>query len=157
MLSNVATSSSAVGPHAENPALLTKTSMSPACSASFRISAGLPRSAARKRALPPDRSISSTVCAPRPASRPCTITSKPSVASFTATARPIPDVAPVTSALKGRMSAMSLLLQFESGYRFCAAHVDRQAAAQKEAGPVHPGLDGVHLDPQGRRNLAVRE
>src|SRR5882762_2068782 len=29
MPSNVATSSSAVGPHAENPALLTKTSMSP--------------------------------------------------------------------------------------------------------------------------------
>jgi hypothetical protein len=67
-------------------------------------------------ALPPDRSISSTVCAPRPASRPCTSTSNPSVASFTATARPIPDVAPVTSALKGRMSAMSFLLQFESPF-----------------------------------------
>src|SRR6266851_5295555 len=52
MPSNAATSSSAVGPHAENPALLTKTSMSPTCSASRRISAGLPRSAARKRSAP---------------------------------------------------------------------------------------------------------
>src|SRR5882724_5941282 len=137
MPSNAATSSSAVGPHAENPALFTKTSMSPTCSASRRISAGLPRSAARKRALPPDRSISSTVCAPRPASRPCTITSKPSVASFTATARPIPDVAPVTSAFKGRMSAMPLLLQWRAehvgveGRRVALGSIDGHIQATK--------------------------
>src|SRR3989442_4937095 len=40
MPSKVATSRSAVGPHAECPALLTKTSMSPTCSASRRISPG---------------------------------------------------------------------------------------------------------------------
>ena len=46
-------------------------------------------------------SIARTVAAPRSASRPCTITVKPSLASFMATARPIPDVAPVTSATRG--------------------------------------------------------
>src|SRR2546429_9919716 len=40
---------SAVGPHAECPALLTKTSMSPTCSASRRISPGSLRLAGRKR------------------------------------------------------------------------------------------------------------
>jgi len=73
----------------------------------------VPQLAGRKRAFPPASSISLTVWAPRPVSRPCTITSKPSAANFMATARPIPDVAPVTSAFGGRMSVMSLLLQVE--------------------------------------------
>ena len=97
--SNWSTSICAVGPKRARPALLTKMSTAPTSSASRRTSAASARSAAMNRALPPAERISWTTSAPRRASRPCTITSAPSRASCTAIARPIPDVAPVTSAL----------------------------------------------------------
>jgi hypothetical protein len=56
------------------------------------------RSAAANRAAPPARSMPSTAWAPRPASRPRTMTSKPSRAKAMAMARPRSEVAPVTSA-----------------------------------------------------------
>src|SRR5439155_17063811 len=96
--SNVATSRSAVAPNQENPALLTNTSISPTVSTRRWRSAGSLRSAPTKRARPPAAAIDSTVSAPRVASRPWTMTSAPSRASCKATARPMPDVAPVTRA-----------------------------------------------------------
>src|SRR5438445_10798236 len=96
--SNVATSRSGVAPNQENPALLTNTSISPTASTRRWRSAGSLRSAPTKRARPPAAAIDSTVSAPRVASRPWTMTSAPSRASCKATARPMPDVAPVTRA-----------------------------------------------------------
>ena len=70
-----------VGLHIANPALLTRMSMSPTSLAKRPMLVASERSAATKRALPPCDWISSTVCAPRAASRPCTMTSAPSRAS----------------------------------------------------------------------------
>src|SRR5437899_2116102 len=91
--SNVSTLRSAVAPNQENPALLTRTSISPTASTRRWRSAGSLRSAPTKRARPPAAVIDSTVSAPRAASRPWTMTSAPSRASCKATARPMPDVA----------------------------------------------------------------
>ena len=57
-------------------------------------------SAPTKRALPPAASIAATVSAPRTLLRPTAITLAPSAASRRATARPMPEVAPVTSAVR---------------------------------------------------------
>src|SRR5229473_8449149 len=97
--SNMSAFRSAVAPNQENPALLTSTSTWPASAARRSMLSGSPRSAATNRACPPDSSICSTARAPRPASRPCTMTSKPSRARAVAMARPMPEVAPVTSAV----------------------------------------------------------
>ncbi|HVT60684.1 MAG TPA: hypothetical protein VHR45_20095 [Thermoanaerobaculia bacterium] len=61
MASKVAMSKSAVGPHAENPALLTRMSISPASSARRLTLAGSLRSAATNWARPPPARIASTV------------------------------------------------------------------------------------------------
>src|ERR1700722_20079547 len=53
-----------------------------------------------KRALPPAAVTASATAQPRPASRPCTIISAPCRPSSSAAARPIPEVAPVTRALR---------------------------------------------------------
>src|SRR5271166_6831999 len=82
------------------PALLIKMSTGPASAASRRTSSALLRSAATKRALPPEFSISRTTLAPRSALRPWTTTSAPRWASCSAISRPIPDVATVTSAVE---------------------------------------------------------
>jgi hypothetical protein len=70
ILSNAATSNSAVGPKSAIPALLIRMSMSPTSRARRYTSAASPRSAATKLALPPAAVISWTVSAPRAASRP---------------------------------------------------------------------------------------
>src|SRR6266705_5922390 len=97
--SNVATSRSGVAPNQANPALLTRMSISPTALTRRWTSAGSLRSAPTKRARPPAAVIASTVSVPRAASRPWTMTSAPSRASCKATARPMPDVAPVTRAV----------------------------------------------------------
>ena len=109
--SNVASSSSAVGPNHEPPALFTRTSASPDSSARRRTSAVSLKSAATNRARPPSTSICVTTSPPRcSAFRPCTTTVQPSLASCCAVARPMPDVAPVTrpvpSASAGSAEAM---------------------------------------------------
>ncbi len=90
--------SSGVGLKSKIPALFTRMSTCPACSARAAIASKSARSAATKRALPPAASISATVSAPRAASRPLMTTSAPSAASWFATSRPMPEVAPVTNA-----------------------------------------------------------
>src|SRR5580693_2060472 len=105
----VATSSSGVGPNQETPALLTSTSTVSACLARSSSSAGLLRSAAAKRALPPSAVMASTTAWPRTRSRPCTMTSAPCRASCLATAVPMPEVAPVTSALRPSRSRCSFM------------------------------------------------
>jgi hypothetical protein len=55
--------------------------------------------------------IASTTAAPRAASRPCTRTEKPSAASFLATSRPIPLVAPVTRATGAGSSLLPLMIR----------------------------------------------
>src|SRR6266566_4496085 len=107
--SKVATPRSAGGPNQENPALLTRTSTGPACSAMSSSWARSPRSAATKRAFPPSAAIASTTAEPRPASRPCTTNSAPLLARRSATARPMPEVAPVTSALRPSRSRCSFM------------------------------------------------
>src|SRR3954468_18536151 len=98
ILSNAATSNSAVAAKTDIPALLMRMSTSPASLARRGTSVASLRSAPTKLALPPAAVISSTVSAPRAASRPWTRTSAPSRAKSRATARPMPDVAPVTNA-----------------------------------------------------------
>src|SRR6478752_6949512 len=90
---------SGVGPNQEKPALLTRMSTLPASSARRVTAPASPTSAATKRARPRSAEIASTTVVPRPASRPWTTTSAPSRARRSAIARPIPEVAPVTSAL----------------------------------------------------------
>src|SRR5580700_6511574 len=108
--SKVATSSSAVGPNQEKPALLTSTSTGPACSTRWSTWTGSVRSAATKRALPPAAVIVSTTAEPRSASRPCTTISAPCRPSSSAAALPIPEVAPVTRALMPSRSRWSFML-----------------------------------------------
>src|SRR5580693_5385112 len=107
--SKVAASRSAVGPNQENPALLTRTSTGPACSARWSSWPRSLRSAAMKRALPPPAVMASTTAAPRAESRPCTRTSAPCRASASADARPMPEVAPVTRALMPSRSRCSFI------------------------------------------------
>src|SRR6266576_1221511 len=76
--SNVSTLRSGVAPNQENPALLTRMSISPTALTRRWRSAGSLRSAPTKRAWPPAAAIASTVSAPRAASRPWTMTSAPS-------------------------------------------------------------------------------
>src|SRR5207302_526644 len=63
--SNVSTLRSAVAPNQENPALLTRTSISPTASTRRWRSAGSLRSAPTKRARPPAAVTDSTVAGPR--------------------------------------------------------------------------------------------
>ena len=108
--SKVATSRSPVGPNQEIPALLTNTSTPLACPARSSSWAGSLRSAATNRALPPSAVMWPTTANPRPASRPCTMTSAPCRASSSAAALPMPEVAPVTRALmpsRSRCSSIS--------------------------------------------------
>src|SRR3954451_7653432 len=78
ILSNAATSNSAVAAKTDIPALLMRMSTSPASLARRGTSVASLRSAPTKLALPPAAVISSTVSAPRAASRPWTRTSAPS-------------------------------------------------------------------------------
>ena len=88
-----------VGPPGKIPALFTRTSTAPASSPRRLTSSKLARSAATNLALPPVDSIAVTTSLPRARSRPLTMTSAPSRASRSATARPMPEVPPVTSAV----------------------------------------------------------
>src|SRR5580704_6060577 len=118
--SKVATSRSAVGPNQLNPALLTKMSTEPTSFTKSPSSAGSFRSAATKRALPPSAVTASTTASPRAASRPCTTTSAPCLPNSSATALPIPEVAPVTSArmpTRSRCPFMSLPFEPERRHK----------------------------------------
>src|SRR5690348_8590098 len=118
--SKVATSRSAAGPNQENPALLTSTSTAPAWSARWSTWTGSRRSAATNRALPPSAVIVSTTAEPRSASRPCTTISAPCRPSSSAAALPMPEVAPVTRALRPSRSRWSLISR-PSDRRTCHA------------------------------------
>src|SRR5580704_8440416 len=115
--SNVASSRFAVGPNQDIPALFTKTSTGPTASIMPRSASRSLRSAATNRPRPPCAAISWTTSAPRSGSRPCTTTSHPSPASRTAVARPMPEVAPVTSARPNRVAAslLAVLVTIGSG------------------------------------------
>src|SRR6266851_8964738 len=85
----------------------------PACPARSSSWAGSPRSAAAKRAVPPAAVMAPATAPPRAGSRPCTMTTAPCRPSCTAAAWPIPDVAPVTRAVRPwRSRCSSLLLSF---------------------------------------------
>src|SRR5258708_9042726 len=93
-----------VGPNGKTPALLTGVATWPprrgvAWWASSRTESPSPRSAAMKSALPPAARIVATTASPRAASRPLTRTCAPRRASSRAAERPMPLVAPVTSAV----------------------------------------------------------
>src|SRR2546425_3630122 len=87
-------------------------------------------------------------------------------------ARPIPEVAPVTIATLSWNSFMIDLLwgvhcycsycprcgtANGAGHRFCAAHIDRQAGTQKEAGPVRATLRIGDGNAQRLRPLDIRQ
>jgi hypothetical protein len=71
-----------------------------AASTSPRASLTRPRSAACQEAFPPSAPISATTPRPAAASRPLTTTAAPSRAHARAIARPMPRVAPVTTATR---------------------------------------------------------
>src|SRR5712691_9504060 len=101
-LSNTSSVVSCVGPNGKTPALLIRISTWPlpsstALLATSRALDASRRSDAIKSASPPAAWMSATVCSPRAALRPTTMTCIPSWASLLATARPIPLVPPVTS------------------------------------------------------------
>src|SRR2546429_2137620 len=140
--SNVSTLRSGVAPNQENPALLTRMSISPTALTRRWRSAGSLRSAPTKRAWPPAAVIASTVSAPRAASRPWTMTSAPSRASCKATARPIPDVARSeehTSELQSRLHLVCRLLleKKKHRHRLHALHVGFQPPRDRAFGPDH--------------------
>jgi hypothetical protein len=97
IMSNDSTSCSNVVRGASAAALLTSTSMSPACSARRRTDSMSFRLAAMNSARPPCASIAATVCAPRWVSRPLMTTPAPRRANSLAASCPIPAVAPVTN------------------------------------------------------------
>jgi len=97
--SNAASSVSAVGARAAKPAQLTRTSISPAASATRPTSDISEKSAAMNCASCPPARIFSTVLAPRVSSRPVMITDAPFSAIASAVAEPIPDVPPVIRAV----------------------------------------------------------
>src|SRR6478672_3303617 len=141
--SKSASSVSNVGANLYTPALLTRTSTCPASAASRRTSSVLDRSAAMNRALPPAFSISLTVLAPRSALRPCTITSAPSRASSSAIARPLPAVAPVTSAV---LPSYALVMQARSRIPHLLFHASTAAPNWcAEGSAVVVGFDGCWL------------
>ena len=98
--SKASSSVSAVLPAGNTPALLTSTSTSPTRSSRRLTSSRFDRSAPMKEARPPgglDRAHD--VRRPLCSLRPVMMTSAPALASRSATARPIPEVLPVTTAL----------------------------------------------------------
>src|SRR5207245_35405 len=101
--SNVSTLRSGVAPNQENPALLTRMSISPTALTRRWRSAGSLRSAPTKRAWPPAAVIASTVSAPRAASRPWTMISPPSRLACIAGASVLPGEAAAASAVAGQL------------------------------------------------------
>src|SRR6266852_4625139 len=102
--SNTSSVVSCVGPNGKIPALLIRISTWPFPSSTALLATSRALDASRrsdeiKSAAPPAARISAAVFSPRSALRPTTMTWKPSWASLLATARPIPLVPPVISAV----------------------------------------------------------
>ena len=149
---------------------MTRMSTSPASSARRVTAAASPTSAATKRARPPSAEIASTTFLPRSASRPWTTTSAPSRARRSAIARPIPEVAPVTSAVWPTRLLRLLLLTDDmatplplvdvgncvpptlladaSAHITCSCDI---SAARVQASPAQPVLALCRSGPRGRR------
>ena len=113
-------------------ALLTSTSISPACSARRRTDSMSFRSAAMNSARPPCASIAATVCAPRWVSRPVMTTLAPRRANSLAVSCPIPAVAPVTST---RWSCSFIALPLFDVYAECGCGSGQQLP--DVWGPIH--------------------
>ena len=96
----VATSRSVVGPNQLNPALLTRTSMNRPARQGCLGGRGHSRSAATKRALPPAEVMDLTTASPWAQSLPVHDDFGAVRPSSSATVLPMPEVAPVTRALR---------------------------------------------------------
>src|SRR5882762_9026007 len=154
--SNAASVASDVGPNEKTPALLMRMSTPPrifsACTARFATEAADERSATTKSALPCAARIAATTSSPRRASRPVTRTCAPCDASASAMARPMPEVAPVMSAL--RVVAVTCFLQSESAAKIGAPAVDDKRVDRNTQDDSQSSLRKAHG--QSQRNPGVR-
>src|SRR5512132_2732824 len=140
------------------PALLTSTSRrsveAATSSASARTSSSAARSArcVRRRPLPVARAMASRAAASRPASRPWSSTVAPWAARRSATARPSPSVAPVTSTVSADASMRARIIRRVS----VSGSVRRRQAGILLVGAIEPQAQ-PWLRAAGHATRAVRD